>query len=117
MSAPAPAIRFSDVLTTASAVANYLGEADVAAVHLRHALAILLEEMTLEDLGRPLSPLVRRAAAPGATEEVRDLVGRWFEMLDRDPMAELTVEQLDRLRAELQAVAPDDQPGSPARPG
>jgi len=102
------AIRFLDILTTASAVANYLGVADVTPAHVRDAIAILREEKTLDDLGRPLSPLVRRAppgTAGGADARVRELAQRWYAALANDPAAELTVAQVEALTAELDALA------------
>ena len=97
-------IRLTEILTTASAVANYLGEVDVSASHLAHAIAILLGETTLEDLGRPLSPLIRRVPpgqAGGADPEVRALAQRWFAELGGDVTAVLTPQQLIQLREEI----------------
>ena len=37
-------LRFADILTTASAVANYLGVAEVSAAHLVESVALLREE-------------------------------------------------------------------------
>ena len=102
------AIRFLDILTTASAVANYVGVADVTPAHVRDAIAILRGEKTLDDLGRPLSPLVRRAppgTAGGADARVRDLARRWYASLGDDPAAELSTAQLEALIAELDALA------------
>ena len=97
-------IRFSDILTTASAVADYLGEADVRAIHLLDAVAILLNEKTIDELGRPLSPLVRRSPRPGASDAVKGLVQRWFEELGSDAHAELDADMLRRFREEASAA-------------
>lgn len=96
-------LRFADILTTASAVANYLGEAEVTARHVLAAIALLLEETTLEALGRPLSPLVRRPEARGASRPVRELAQRWFAALG-DANATLDAAQVEALRAELGSV-------------
>lgn len=101
-------LRFLDILTTASAVANYLGVADVTPEHVRAAIALLRDEKTLDDLGRPLSPLVRRAPAGmagGADKRVRELAQRWYAELGAGPEAEVTDEALSRLIAELDELA------------
>jgi hypothetical protein len=97
-------IRFVDVLTTGSAVANYLGAPDVTAGHLLSAIAILREEASLEDLGRPLSPMIRRREA-GSDPEVRAFAQRWFAKLGEDPHAELGGDQVDEMLRELSSLA------------
>lgn len=99
-------LRFADILTTAAAVANYLGEPTVGASHLLDAIAILRNEKTLDDLGRPVSPLLRRATGSGgdADPAVRDLAQRWFAALGASVDAELDDHQLAALNAELQAL-------------
>jgi len=98
-------LRFTDILTTAAAVANYLGRGEVIAPDLLAAVCILLGEKTMEQLGRPLSPLVRRQSqGPGATAEVRALVQRWWAELGESPGAVLDEAAVARLRADLQAL-------------
>lgn len=99
-------IRFADVLTTASAVANYLGMADVTAAHMLDAIAVLRGEKSLEDLGRPLAPLVPRSSEGGAEPAVRELAQRWWNALGGDISATLDVLALAALRAELEALLP-----------
>ncbi len=104
MAQPEDGIRFVDILTTASAVANYLAQPDVTATHMLDAIAILAGEKTLADLGRPISPLVPRGPrgqAAGADPAVRTLVQRWWAELHQDTSAELDVAQTARLRHEL----------------
>lgn len=98
-------LRLAEILTTSSAVANYLGARDVSATHVLAAIDILLGSKTLDDLGRPLSPLVSRAAGAGsgAAEDVKELARRWLAELEGDIQRELTDTQLGRLRAELEA--------------
>ncbi len=108
---PGP-IRFADILTTASAVASYLGEGEVVAIHLVHAIDILTARITLDDLGRALSPLVRRTPpGMGSTVQpaVRDLVQRWYAELDSNHAATMTESHLARLRTELAQLL--EQPG------
>lgn len=69
------------------------------------AIAILREEKGIDDLGRPVSPLVPRPQQPGADERVRDLVQRWWRELGQDVDAELPPAELPRLIAELEALA------------
>ena len=98
-------VRFADILTTASAVASYLGEAEVAAPHLVSAVAILRGESTIEDLGRPVSPLVRRGAGGSTVSQpVRDLAQRWFAELGANVDAALDGPAVERLLADLQAL-------------
>ena len=98
-----PGIRFTDVLTTASTVTNYLGADEVTAGHLLSAIALLLGEIRMEDLGRGVSPLLQRASQRqvGVIEPVRELVQRWFASLGSDIHAVLTEAQMVTLRAEL----------------
>lgn len=106
-SADTDAIRFADVLTTASAAANYLGESAVRPLHLKQAIGILTGALRLEDLGRPVSPLVPRTL-PGAGSSVqpavRELAQRWFASLGSDYAALLSDENLQRLRMEVDAL-------------
>jgi hypothetical protein len=92
------------VLTNASAVARYVGAGSVTAAHLVDAIAILLGEKAMEDLGRPVSPLAHRSA--GAPLEVdplvRELVRRWFDRLGSEPMSMLTDHEVAAFRAELE---------------
>ena len=99
------ALRFADILSTASAVANYRGESEVAAPHLVDAIDVLSERKTMEDLGRPQSPLVA-AHRPQAVvvPAVQDLVRRWFAELHGDINAELTGETLDRFISDLRTL-------------
>ena len=103
-------IRFVDVLTTASAAANYRGEPVVEARHLTDAVHILQGEMTVEDLGRPMSPLVAsRLPRGGASPEVQELVQRWYAELGDDPSAVLDEVAVGRLLGELAEI--DRGPG------
>jgi len=107
MSSPSPEpIRFVDILTTASAVANYLGQPTVRAQHLLEAIAILRDEKTMEDLGRPVSPFLRSALGPQGDAEppVRELAQRWFAQLGSDINAHVSGAELDTLIAEIQAL-------------
>ena len=103
-------LRFADILTTGSAVANYLGEATVIAQHLLAGIAILKGEMTLEDLGRAISPLVRRTP-PGIGSAVdppiRELAQRWFAALGSDADATMSAPQLEQLIFDLERLRRD----------
>jgi hypothetical protein len=100
-------LRFVDVLTTASAVANYRGAGDVEAGHLLDAIGILRGELSMEDLGRAVSPLLRRPGQrAGATADVRALVQRWYGQLGGTAEAVLSEEELARFKSELGALAP-----------
>ena len=103
-------LRLTEVLTTASAVANYRGVHDVRAIDVLDAIRILREEMTLDDLGRPRSPLLSRAspAGVGATVAVRELAQRWFAALDSDPVAEFFGGQFAEFEEELVALVAEE---------
>ncbi|MGI8422658.1 MAG: hypothetical protein ACR2NO_00830 [Chloroflexota bacterium] len=104
-SEPAGPLRFADILTTASAVASYLGSPAVTAAHMVSAIAVLCDEATLEDLGRPVSPLVTRGG-PGAVEaEVTAIVQRWFALIGNDADALLDAPTVRRLEQELRTLA------------
>ncbi len=77
-----------------------------------HAIALLKDEMRMEDLGRGVSPLLQRASQRqvGANAAVRDLAQRWYASLGSDIYAELNDEQLGGLRAELMALV-QGEPG------
>ena len=100
-------LRLTDILTTASAVANFKGVPEVSAEHLLLAIEVLQGDKTLDDLGRPVSPLVSRVskAGSGATVGVRELAQRWFSRQGSDPAYELTSDELRTLREELQTLA------------
>src|SRR5690606_12055528 len=100
-------IRFVDILTTASAVANYLGQPTIRAHHLLEAIAILRDEKTMEDLGRPVSPFLRGALGPQGDAEppVRELAQRWFAQLGSDIDAHIGGSDLDTFIAEVRALA------------
>ncbi len=100
-------LRFTEILTTASAVASYLGAQEIGAAHVSMAVGVLREEVTLEDLGAAPSPLVPRPRSTPVARPVRELVQRWFAELGSDPLAEVDDEEVERFLAELvQAVSP-----------
>lgn len=103
-SPPGP-LRFADILTTANAVANYLGAGTVTAGHLLDAVAILQGQTSMDTLGRPLSPLARRPAGSATVDAaVRAVVQRWFAHLQNDANAALTPADLAALVTDLQAI-------------
>ena len=98
---PGP-IRFADILTTASAVASYLGVATVTAAHLIESVAILRGEKSVEDLGRPVSPLVSRSSQGADVEPAaRDLVQHWFFAVGQDINATLDEDETALLVVQL----------------
>lgn len=97
------ALRLTEILTTSTAVANYLGSRTVEAGHVASAVAILRGEKTIDDLGRPQSPLLSRVtgAGSGVAEAVREIAQRWFAVFEGDVLREFTDEQLAQFLAEL----------------
>ena len=100
-------IRLTEVLTTSTAVATYLGEPRVEASHVVAAARILQGDLALEDLGRPRSPLLVRATGAGSevAPEVRDLAQRWFARFEQDPLREFSQDELHEFVAEATALA------------
>jgi hypothetical protein len=97
-------VRFTDILTTASAVANYRGSPEVLAEHILDAIEIVAGGKSVEDLGRPLSPLVRRPQG-GSEPRLRDLVQRWYTSLGGEVTAEIDGEELDRFASDVRALS------------
>lgn len=106
-------LRFTDILTTASAVATYVGEADVSARHLLDALALLRGAKTMEDLGRPRSPLVRPRGRGGAEAAVRALVQRWWLALGEDVLATLGPAEAGQFEADVRALLDEGESAPP----
>lgn len=103
--------RFADILTTAAAVADYMGVPDVAASHVLTALEVLLEDRKLEDMGRPVSPMLRRhGQGKGVEAPLKDLVQRWFAQVGGDPNAVLSGDVLDAFKAEVRSLASGSTP-------
>lgn len=97
--------RLTDILTNASAIADFVGEKDVSAQHMLDAIAVLNGDKTIDDFGKPAPPMLRRFRGPaGADPRVRELAQRWFADLGSNVSAELTGEQLAALAAELRAL-------------
>jgi hypothetical protein len=109
----AEALRLTEILTTSSAVANYLGARTVEAQHLLLAIAILQGSKTLDDLGRPQSPLISRVtgAGSGVAEEVQELAQRWFAAFEGDVLREFREGELDELVEELRMIDERRPPG------
>ena len=101
------ALRLTEILTTSSAVANFLGAREVSADHVLSAIGILRGEKNLDDLGRPQSPMLSRAtgAGSGAEEAVKELAQRWFARLGGDVLAELDEGLLSEFEGELRTIS------------
>ena len=102
--------RFADILTTAAAVADYMGVPDVSAAHLLTALEILVEDRKLEDMGRPVSPMLRRPGQEkGVEPPVRELVQLWFARLEGDANHVLRGDELSAFRQDMRSLTRDSQ--------
>ena len=92
--------RFTDVLTTASAIADLHGSPEVLPAYLSDAVDVLCLRKSMQDLGRARSPFIpRQPGGPEVGPELQRFVGEWFERLGSDVTA--TVDE--RMAAEFVA--------------
>lgn len=98
------AVRFLDVLTTASSVAHARGGDSVLAAHMLEATALLTGEAEVDEVGGAVSPLGHRRAELSVEPAVRELTQRWFARLGGAPDAALGVAELAEFRAELELL-------------
>jgi hypothetical protein len=112
---PEPAgepLRLVDILTTASAVTSYLGASGTTAAHVLAAVAILQGRTSMEDLGRPVSPLGRsQRGEPTVTPALRALVQRWFADLGGHGDVALDGDAIEQFLADLQSLEQQAPPG------
>ena len=104
MSGGDEAVRFLDILTTASSVAHARGAEAVDATHLREAIDVLTGEAKPDDIGASVSPLGHRRTRLSAEPAVRELTQRWFDRLGGTPEASVDADALAELRAEIEAL-------------
>lgn len=98
------AVRFLDILTTASSVAHARGADAVAGTHLLEAIDVLTGAAQPDDAGPSLSPLGHRRTELSAEPAVRELTQRWFDRLGGTPEASLDADVLAELRAEIETL-------------
>ena len=98
------AVRFLDILTTASSIAHSRRAETVIAAHLLDAIAVLTGETAAEDAGGPGSPLGHRRTELAVDPSVRDLTQRWFARLGGSAEAKVDAAGLSELRAEIEAL-------------
>ena len=98
------AVRFLDILTTASSVAHARGAEAVVAAHLLEAIDVLTGEAEVEEAGGPAALLGHRRAELAAAPAVRELTQRWFGRLGSAPEATLEAGELGELRADLETL-------------
>lgn len=106
---PAPtggqdAVRFLDILTTASSIARAQGSEAVTAAHILQALDVLTGLAEVEDVGGPVSPLGHRRTELAVDPSVRELSQRWYARLGGAPEAVVEADGLGELRAEIAAL-------------
>ena len=98
------AVRFLDILTTASSVARARGADAVAAAHLLEAIDVLTGASKPDDIGASVSPLGHRRPELSAEPAVRELTQRWFARLGGTPDASLDADALAELRTEIETL-------------
>ncbi len=84
-------------------MADYVGASAIGPDHVIASLDILEGKATMEEQGRPVSPLLRRGR-PEPTAEVRGVVQRWFDDLGSDVSAQLSPESAEELRKEMERL-------------
>jgi len=98
-------LRFTDILTNAAAIATLLGDDDVTARHLGQAVQLLRDEVTVDQLGKPRSPLGRETAqGPRVSPQLQAFVQLWYRELGFAPLAMIDGEQLARFLREAAAL-------------
>ncbi|MCY4393162.1 MAG: hypothetical protein OXE43_14105 [Chloroflexi bacterium] len=98
------ALRFLDILTTASSVAHARGAAAVLAAHLLEAIDVLTGQAEVEEAGGPAALLGHRRTELAVDPAVRELTQRWFARLGSAPEATLGAGELQELRAEIEEL-------------
>ncbi|MCY3505833.1 MAG: hypothetical protein OXH41_06700 [Chloroflexi bacterium] len=98
------AVRFLDILTTASSVAHARGADAVAAAHLLEAIDVLTGVAEPDDIGASVSPLGHRRTELSAEPAVRELTQRWFARLGGTPDASVEADILAELRTEIEML-------------
>lgn len=98
------AVRFLDILTTASSVARAHGADSVAAAHLLEAIDVLTGASEPDEAAASVSPLGHRRTELSAEPAVRELTQRWFARLGGTPDASLDAGALAELRAEIETL-------------
>jgi hypothetical protein len=96
----------ADLLTTASAASHFAGEQVIRLEHLLQAIRLQTGELTMEELGKPVSPLVQRyprGLGPAVEPQLRELVQRWFLRLGSQATVALSHEEIAALRADIGA--------------
>lgn len=100
-------IRFTDILTTSTSVANFLRASLVEKSHMIAAIDLLEEKISPEDLGTPQPFLGSRpGAGPGVAPEIAAMVRKWWDSLGQDPQAVMSGEKMDAFRREIEAMKP-----------
>ncbi len=99
-------LRLAEILTTSTAVANFLGAREVSAGHVLSAVEMLTGRKTLDDLGRPQSPLLSRVTGAGSSVDaaVKALAQEWVAKLGGDARAELDDGALAEFEADLRTL-------------
>lgn len=98
------AVRFLDVLTTASSVARACAAEAVEATHLLDAIDVLTGAARADDVAGSVSPLGHRRSVLSVEPAVRELTQRWFARLGETPDATVEGDALSELRAEIEAL-------------
>ena len=104
MSGGDEAVRFLDILTTASSVAQASAAGAVEATHLLDAIDVLTGAAEPDDVTGAVSPLGHRRSELAVEPAVRELTQRWFARLGETPDATVDGDTLSELRAELEAL-------------
>jgi len=97
-------IRFLDLLTTATAVANFRGSDTVCAEHFEMAADILRGLKSMDESAGPAPPLFSGGGSGAVAPALQELVQDWYRRLGGDPDATIDDDALDVFLAEARAA-------------
>lgn len=106
---PSEAIRFVDILTTASSIAGARDAPELGVEELVLAVRVVSGVMDIADVGEAIHPLlIRGSDAKPVVAEVRELVQRWYAAVGGTGDSELPPADVERFVRELEALSGSD---------
>ncbi len=111
---PSEAIRFVDILTTASSIAGARNTPQLGVEELVLAIRVVSGAMAIEDVGEAVHPLLIRGNDSKPVDPlVRELVQRWYAAVGGTGDSELPPADIERFVLELEALSGSDGSDGP----